>query len=60
MNVSKSEVLSILTSDAIVLVRQAVRRWAVEQGFSLVEQTKMITAASEVVRRIAFSFVSWR
>jgi serine/threonine-protein kinase RsbT len=50
MNVSKSEVLLILTSDAIVLVRQAVRRWAVEQGFSLVDQTKMITAASELAR----------
>ncbi len=30
--------------------RQTVRSWAVEQGFSLVEQTKLITAASELAR----------
>lgn len=50
MNVSKSDTLSILASDDIVLVRQAVRNWSVELGFSLVEQTKMITAASELAR----------
>ena len=33
-----------------MLVRQAVRKWAIEQGFSLVDQTKMITAASELAR----------
>ena len=34
----------------VVLVRQAVRKWAIELGFSLVDQTKMITAASELAR----------
>ena len=34
----------------IVAARQAVRRWCVELGFSLVEQTKMVTAASELAR----------
>ena len=34
----------------IVLGRQSVRRMAQEQGFSLVEQTKMVTAASELAR----------
>jgi serine/threonine-protein kinase RsbT len=34
----------------VVLVRQAVRKWAIELGFSLVDQTKMITAASELSR----------
>jgi serine/threonine-protein kinase RsbT len=33
-----------------VLVRQAVRQRAVELGFSLVDQTKIITAASELGR----------
>jgi serine/threonine-protein kinase RsbT len=33
-----------------VLVRQAVRRWAVELGLSLVDQTKIVTAASELTR----------
>jgi serine/threonine-protein kinase RsbT len=34
----------------IVLARQAVRRLAQELGFSLVDQTKMVTAASELAR----------
>jgi serine/threonine-protein kinase RsbT len=34
----------------IVLARQAVRRLSLEQGFSLVDQTKMVTAASELAR----------
>src|SRR3954468_12336609 len=50
MNVSKSDRVPIRTSDDVVLVRQAVRKWSIEQGFSLVDQTKMITAASELAR----------
>jgi serine/threonine-protein kinase RsbT len=34
----------------IVLGRQAVRRLAQECGFSLVDQTKLVTAASELAR----------
>lgn len=34
----------------VVRVRQVVRQWAVEMGFSLVEQTKIVTAASELAR----------
>jgi serine/threonine-protein kinase RsbT len=34
----------------IVLSRQAVRRMAQQLGFSLVDQTKMVTAASELAR----------
>jgi serine/threonine-protein kinase RsbT len=34
----------------IVLARQAVRRMAQEQRFSLVDQTKFVTAASELAR----------
>jgi serine/threonine-protein kinase RsbT len=34
----------------VVAVRQLVRTWAVEAGFSLVDQTKMVTAASELAR----------
>ncbi|MFN7916673.1 MAG: anti-sigma regulatory factor [Vicinamibacterales bacterium] len=34
----------------VVRVRQAVRARAVELGFSLVEQTKVVTAASELAR----------
>jgi serine/threonine-protein kinase RsbT len=46
----KSETLPIRTSQDLVGVRQAVRGWATELGFSLVEQTKLVTAASELAR----------
>ena len=46
----KDETASIKTSSDIVRVRQLVREWAVSLGFSLVEQTKVITAASELAR----------
>ena len=38
--------------DEIALVRHAVRDWAVYLGFSLVDQTKMVTAASELARNM--------
>ncbi len=50
MVVMKDEVMEIRKSDHVVLVRQAVRKWAIELGFSLVDQTKIITAASELAR----------
>jgi serine/threonine-protein kinase RsbT len=42
--------MSIRSSQDLVLVRQAVRTWSAELKFSLVEQTKMVTAASELAR----------
>jgi len=42
--------LPILKSEDIVRMRHSVRELAVSQGFSLVEQTKIITAASELAR----------
>lgn len=45
-----SEKVPILTSEQIVTARQAVRRWAIEVGFNLVDQTKIVTAASELAR----------
>ena len=50
MIVSKTDTLEVRSSTDIVLIRQAVRRWTAELGFSLVDQTKMITAASELAR----------
>lgn len=52
MHVQKSEQVPITSSDDIGLVRRVVREWAIEAGFNLVEQTKMITAASELARNI--------
>ena len=40
----------IRSSEDVVRVRQAVRQRAVELGFSLVDQTKIVTAASELAR----------
>ncbi len=46
----KDETASITSSSDIVKVRQLVRELAISLGFSLVEQTKMVTAASELAR----------
>ena len=40
----------IRSESDVVAVRQAVRSWAVEMRFSLVDQTKLVTAASELAR----------
>ena len=50
MLVPLSENRSISTSEDVVAVRQAVRQRAVELGFNLVDQTKIVTAASELAR----------
>jgi serine/threonine-protein kinase RsbT len=50
MNIIRSETLNLQSSDDIVHVRQVVRVWMVEMKFSLVDQTKMVTAASELAR----------
>ncbi|HTM51455.1 MAG TPA: anti-sigma regulatory factor [Bryobacteraceae bacterium] len=50
MSVLRSEALPLKSTADIVNMRQAVRRYAVEAGFSLVDQTKLVTAASEVAR----------
>src|SRR5262245_51452084 len=42
--------LALNTSEQIVIVRQTVRQRASELGFSLVDQTKIVTAASELAR----------
>ena len=44
------DTLPLQSSEHVVMVRQAVRQRAVELGFSLVDQTKIITAASELGR----------
>lgn len=50
MNIIRSETLKLQSSDDVVRVRQAVRTWMVEMKFGLVDQTKMVTAASELAR----------
>jgi serine/threonine-protein kinase RsbT len=48
--VKSSDVLSVRSEQDIVAVRQLVRRLVQELKFSLVDQTKMVTAASELAR----------
>jgi serine/threonine-protein kinase RsbT len=50
IRVLRSESFPIRTSEDIVIVRQAVRTQAVSLGFNLVDQTKLVTASSELAR----------
>lgn len=50
MQIERHERFSIQSEHDVVLVRQAVRKWAGDVKFSVVEQTKLITAASELTR----------
>jgi serine/threonine-protein kinase RsbT len=50
MDVLKHESMSLRTSDDIVKVRQVVRTWAAQLGLGIVDQTKLVTAASELAR----------
>ncbi len=45
-----TEVIPVNSEDDVVRVRRAVRQHAVGLGFSLVDQTKLVTAASELAR----------
>jgi serine/threonine-protein kinase RsbT len=48
--IEATETAPVRTGDDVVKVRQAVRAQAVKIGLSLVDQTKIITAASEIAR----------
>jgi serine/threonine-protein kinase RsbT len=50
MPVLLSDEKQIQTSEDVVAIRQAVRQRAIDLGFNLVDQTKIVTAASELAR----------
>ena len=52
MLIETGETMPLRNSDDVVRVRQAVRARAVGAGFSLVDQTKIVTAASELARNV--------
>lgn len=52
MDVLVAETLPIRSDAEVVMVRQRVRSLAMDQGFSLVDQTKIVTAASELARNV--------
>lgn len=48
--VEKDETMPVRNAEDVVKVRREVRARAVAAGFSLIDQTKIVTAASEVAR----------
>jgi serine/threonine-protein kinase RsbT len=50
MPLIRSDKLPVASDSDVVIVRQRVRALAVESGFTLVDQTKIVTAASELAR----------
>ena len=50
MAVVSSETVPVISESDIVAVRRRVRETSAQLGFSLVDQTKVVTAASELAR----------
>jgi serine/threonine-protein kinase RsbT len=50
MLLQKAEVLPLRSDEDVVRVRHAARDKAAKLGFSLIDQTKLVTAASELAR----------
>jgi serine/threonine-protein kinase RsbT len=50
MNLTEPEIMELKKGEDIVRARQRVRTCMIAQGFSLIDQTKMVTAASELAR----------
>lgn len=43
-------VMPVVTDEDVVWIRKAARQYLVDLGFSMLDQTKMVTAASELAR----------
>ena len=52
MSTMKHERMDVRAADEVVSVRQQVREFALDARLSLVDQTKLITAASELARNM--------
>jgi serine/threonine-protein kinase RsbT len=50
VSITEPASLLIASQEDVVLIRHAVRKAAVEAGLTLVDQTKIVTAASELAR----------
>lgn len=50
MHIRKSETLPVRSEAQVVEIRQLVRKYTVAMKFSLTDQTKMVTATSEIAR----------
>ena len=52
MGVARTDTRQVRTSEDVVGVRQVVREWSIAAGLGLVDQTKIVTAASELARNV--------
>ena len=52
MAVVREETHVVRTGEDVVRVRKLAREWSVAAGFGLVDQTKLVTAASELARNL--------
>jgi serine/threonine-protein kinase RsbT len=52
VSVIRRETFPVQSGEDVVRARQAVREWAIAAGFRLVDQTKLVTAASEIARNV--------
>ena len=50
MTTQKQDSLPLRSQDDDVLARQMTRSWSIQAGLNLVDQTKIVTAASELAR----------
>lgn len=50
MPITKADALPLRLEQDVVVARQTVRKLTLELGFGIVDQTKMVTAASELAR----------
>ena len=48
----KAETIPVRGDADVVSIRQIIRQWTMDLGFGLVDQTKMVTAASELARNM--------
>ena len=46
----REQTVDVRSDEDVVRVRQITRQWALDLGFSLIDQTKIVTAASELAR----------
>jgi serine/threonine-protein kinase RsbT len=52
MGVVRTESRTVRNGEDVVGVRQIVREWSIAAGLGLVDQTKIVTAASELARNL--------
>ena len=50
MTATRSETVPLNTEADVVIARREVKNWAIRIGFGLVDQTKLVTACSELAR----------